>query len=284
MLLLLLLVPSSTAQHTTAYPRYHVALRGGYVMEDYAYGNVYAVNSQGDLGPVCDDLWGEEEARVVCNQLGYNYGFPECRSHWGEVPSTFSMDNVQCHGQESHIQDCQYNRSDDCGSWEGAGVYCSQYAQTTTSNPRPSCDNFGTTTTTPYPRTTTTYPRTTTPYPRTTTPYPRTTTTYPRTTTTYPRTTTTEAISCPDGWVDFGASGCFLLSTEMSGVTWWEAAQFCEEQDGFLAEPRTREQLQFLTSLAFVEEALTGIQELMLARSGKSHTQQLIVLTFNYFH
>jgi len=94
----------------------------------------------------------------------------------------------------------------------------------------------------------------------TTTWQPQTTTTWPSETTTSWPATTTEWVSCPDGWVDFGASGCFLLSTEVSGVTWWEAAVFCEEQDGFLAEPKTSEQLQFLTSLAFVEESLTGIQ------------------------
>ena len=31
-------------------------------------------------------------------------------------------------------------------------------------------------------------------------------------------------------------------------------------QDGFLAEPKTEEQLNFLTSLAYVEEAATGVQ------------------------
>ena len=31
-------------------------------------------------------------------------------------------------------------------------------------------------------------------------------------------------------------------------------------QDGFLAEPKTEAQLTFLTSLAFMEEAVTGVQ------------------------
>ena len=31
-------------------------------------------------------------------------------------------------------------------------------------------------------------------------------------------------------------------------------------QDAFLAEPKTAEQLNFLTSLAYVEEAVTGVQ------------------------
>ena len=41
----------------------YIELRGG---DGYSYGNVYAVNSNGYFGPVCDDDWGVEEADVVC--------------------------------------------------------------------------------------------------------------------------------------------------------------------------------------------------------------------------
>jgi len=46
----------------------------------------------------------------------------------------------------------------------------------------------------------------------------------------------------------------------MAGLSWIEALEYCEEQDGFLAEPKSEEQLNFLTSLAYVEEAATGVQ------------------------
>ena len=36
-----------------------------------AEGNVWAVNSRCQFGPVCDDDWGGPEARVVCRQLGF---------------------------------------------------------------------------------------------------------------------------------------------------------------------------------------------------------------------
>ena len=222
MLLLLLLVVSSTAQSTTTTtelptttegptttaPSYYVELRGGSEDEYWVYGNVYAVNSYGYFGPVCDDGWGEAEARVVCNQLGYPYGTFECRSHWGDVPGTFSMDEVYCNGHESHLQDCQYRTIDNCYSHEGAGVWCGKHEQPTHGDYPGGCD-YVSTTSTWQPQTTTTWP--------------------PETSTSWPD-TTTEWVPCPDGWVDFGASGCFLLSTEVSGVTWWEAAVFCEEQ------------------------------------------------------
>merc|ERR1712107_610303 len=98
----------------------------------------------------------------------------------------------------------------------------------------------------------------------TTTPYwpEETTTAYwpEETTTTEDATTTTSGLSCPLGWVDDGKLGCFLFAPQMAGLTWIEALEYCEEQDGFLAEPKTEEQLNFLTSLAYVEEMATGVQ------------------------
>ena len=40
----------------------------------------------------------------------------------------------------------------------------------------------------------------------------------------------------------------------------FEQKELTAPQDGFLAEPKTEEQLTFLTSLAYVEEMTTGVQ------------------------
>ena len=40
----------------------------------------------------------------------------------------------------------------------------------------------------------------------------------------------------------------------------FEQKELTAPQDGFLAEPKTEEQLTFLTSLAYVEEMATGVQ------------------------
>jgi len=103
--------------------------------------------------------------------------------------------------------------------------------------------------------TTTTVYSTTTRYPTSTSWYP---TTPEETTTDEPR--TTSGAACPLGWIDDGNLGCFLFAPQMAGLSWIEALEYCEEQDGFLAEPKTEDQLNFLTSLAYVEEMATGVQ------------------------
>jgi len=75
--------------------------------------------------PVCDDHWGQEDANVVCRQLGYLYGEPTERSYFGPVSSDFAFDDVQCRGDEEYIWRCPHETEDDCGSHEGAGVICS---------------------------------------------------------------------------------------------------------------------------------------------------------------
>ena len=121
---------ASTTSTTTPTPTtttdysLHVELHGGSVGTLEAYGNVYAVNSNGYLGPVCDDDWTNTDADVVCRQLGFSYGNAVTGSFWGSVPSDFAMDDVNCNGNEMYLQECSYRTSDDCGSSEGAGVHC----------------------------------------------------------------------------------------------------------------------------------------------------------------
>ena len=59
-------------------------------------GNVYATNLDGFYGPVCDDSWDDNDARVVCRQLGYSTGV--FHAPFGSVADAFSMDNVNCAG------------------------------------------------------------------------------------------------------------------------------------------------------------------------------------------
>merc|ERR1712226_1063993 len=332
---------------TTSDPSLRVELQGG---DGQSYGNVFATNRDGIFGPVCDDGWSYNQAVVVCRQLGYDDGYSYLESHWGAVPDTFAMDSVSCSGDEQHLQDCSYETTDDCGTYEGAGVACI-YGSTTPPPP---------TTTTSAPATTTTVSTTLynytvelqggdgrsygnvfatnrngifgpvcddswsykeadvvchqlgydggTPYTNShwgdvpnlfamddvgcsgdeqylqdcsyTTDedcgsgegagvhchyYADTTTT----TTTAGAPTTTAA--CPLGWADDGVRGCYLFATQMTGRSWLEALEYCEEEGGFLAEPKTPEQLEFVSSVAYIEETHTGVQAWYVGLSDMGH-------------
>ena len=57
--------------------------------------------------------------------LGFSSGTPSIKSFFGQVNSTFRMDDVKCTGDETSLLDCPHNKEDNCGASEGAGVVCS---------------------------------------------------------------------------------------------------------------------------------------------------------------
>jgi len=113
---------TTTQDTTTTSPQFHVELRGG---DGKTTGNVFAVNRNGILGPVCDDFWENKDAMVVCRQIGCLAGARTTESYFGDVMNIFAMDNVACNGDEDHLQECLYDISEDCSYNEAAGVKCS---------------------------------------------------------------------------------------------------------------------------------------------------------------
>ena len=77
---------------------------------------------------VCDDDWGEEEARVVCRELGHKGGVLRYTtgSKFGPVPAPQTGGKHRCKGTEESLLDCTYPFPPgmDCDSGEGAGVIC----------------------------------------------------------------------------------------------------------------------------------------------------------------
>ena len=61
---------------------------------------------------------------IFLRQLGYSSGLAKTGSSYGNVPSTFAMDNVVCSSSDHYLQDCSYDTYDNCGAAEGAGVNC----------------------------------------------------------------------------------------------------------------------------------------------------------------
>ena len=113
----------TSAQNSTTPFSTHVELRDS---DGYRNGNVFTVNRNGYLGPVCDDRWSDTEARIVCKQLGFTSGTKTSASYFGNVPDVFAMDEVNCGGSEATLQECDYrdHTQENCGTHEGAGVKC----------------------------------------------------------------------------------------------------------------------------------------------------------------
>ena len=84
-------------------------------------GNVYV-----DDKPICDDDWDDDDATVVCKELGFNGGYATTESKFGNVDleRQTCFDDVRCSGRESSLLDCRHSSQDDCGDSEGAGVVC----------------------------------------------------------------------------------------------------------------------------------------------------------------
>ncbi|XP_069128465.1 neurotrypsin-like [Argopecten irradians] len=80
----------------------------------------------GQWGTVCDDDWGDSDARVVCRQLGYRGGVSTREASFGEGSEPTWMDNVECSGNEPRLADCTFPGwgTENCGRSEDAGVIC----------------------------------------------------------------------------------------------------------------------------------------------------------------
>ena len=80
---------------------------------------------------MCDDIWGTNDARVVCRQLGFTEGNVG-RAYYGynspfyHGTGAILMDNVHCSGEEATLAECQHITNHNCGHHEDAAVDCEQ--------------------------------------------------------------------------------------------------------------------------------------------------------------
>ena len=74
---------------------------------------------------VCDDSWDLKDGSVVCRELGYTGVIKvTIKSHYGNVSNAFSMDDVNCDGNEMSLSLCNHRGSSNCNGGEAAGVVC----------------------------------------------------------------------------------------------------------------------------------------------------------------
>ena len=84
------------------------------------------VYHQGEWGTVCDDHWKEENAHVVCYELGFT-SVRKALQSFGPGRGRVWMDQVNCNGNESAFVECPNSGwgNTACTHQEDVGVICS---------------------------------------------------------------------------------------------------------------------------------------------------------------
>ncbi|XP_033752445.1 deleted in malignant brain tumors 1 protein-like isoform X2 [Pecten maximus] len=87
----------------------------------------------GVVGSICDDLWDDNDATVVCRMAGYQFGGQAKKETYGAGKGVIWMDDVECTGEEMSLADCPRNAwgTHNCNHDEDAGVLCLLEAPTT---------------------------------------------------------------------------------------------------------------------------------------------------------
>ena len=83
-------------------------------------------------GTVCRNGWSNQDAKVICRQLGYPEGNHQSLvngieyGYYGEGTGEIWLDDVDCTGTENSITECSHNgwANHGCDHHEDAGVVC----------------------------------------------------------------------------------------------------------------------------------------------------------------
>ncbi|XP_060071814.1 neurotrypsin-like, partial [Ylistrum balloti] len=84
------------------------------------------IEHTGINGTVCDDLFDDGDARVVCRTLGYINGMKMDTSSYGQGEGEIWLDDVACTGEEDTLWDCPDLNwgTHNCNHGEDVGVMC----------------------------------------------------------------------------------------------------------------------------------------------------------------
>ncbi|XP_031569217.1 uncharacterized protein LOC116303758 isoform X3 [Actinia tenebrosa] len=80
---------------------------------------------RGEWGTVCEDYWSKEDAKVVCNELGFTSVVKVYQS-FGPGTGQVWLHNLQCYGNETSLTQCRHGRwaTSPCSHDEDVGLIC----------------------------------------------------------------------------------------------------------------------------------------------------------------
>ncbi|XP_060593205.1 deleted in malignant brain tumors 1 protein-like [Ruditapes philippinarum] len=90
---------------------------------------------------VCNTNFGSPDATVVCRTLGFNAGkgYLDYFGYFGFGDGLYWLDNLDCHGNESHIFNCTSNPfgENNCNVNQAVGLFCSGQKELDCENQKP---------------------------------------------------------------------------------------------------------------------------------------------------
>lgn len=104
--------PATVQPSNCTVPSSNIRLVGPSNLKGIGFVEVY---HNGVWGSVCDDSWGTLDARVVCRMLCFNYNIAQAGAPADinyvkdQVSKNFLLDEVQCFGNETDIEQCPKN-------------------------------------------------------------------------------------------------------------------------------------------------------------------------------
>ena len=103
----------------------HVRLVGG----PDAFSGRVEVKYQGRWGTICDDMWDDADAAVVCRSLGLGGGAAHVNALHGPGNGPIWLDDVECSGTEKDLVECSHAgwaevNGQRCSHREDASVTC----------------------------------------------------------------------------------------------------------------------------------------------------------------
>ncbi|KAK3583696.1 hypothetical protein CHS0354_021446 [Potamilus streckersoni] len=90
----------------------------------------------GTWGYICDDSWGNQDARVICRMLGFNTSGALAYS-FTHFTNGILLNNINCSGSEQSIDQCSHNGwiAQSCNIYDAVRVSCGSSRTTPSSSP-----------------------------------------------------------------------------------------------------------------------------------------------------